>query len=208
MVLAQDCQAQSNKHADLSNYNENYMQLCYGDYFCYHHCCRNTRFLYAITMTIQQQYHPHVTIPRHPRRSPLGETAGLDCYLLKPTRPPAACRRPNPQIPNDSQVSLGPRGIYHCLMTHWIMGKTRFLILWISRHSPSLDRPSGAVKPTSKGKKNERIQRWPGRKPNHLQQDGMQPTCINCHPITNHILYLQLYIYMWSIYIWLYMYTI
>ena len=70
MVLAQDCQAQSNKHADLSNYNENYMQLCYGDYFCYHHRSRNNRFLYAITMTIQQQYHPHVTIPRHPRRRP------------------------------------------------------------------------------------------------------------------------------------------
>ena len=38
----------------------------------------------------------------------------------------------------------------------------------------------------------------------------MQPTCVNCHPITNHILYLQLYIYIafysciyiWSIYIY------
>ena len=87
-----------------------------------------------------------------PRRSPLGETAGLDWYLLKPTRPPAACRRPNPQIPNDSQViprwfpgdsQVIPRWFpgdsqvilrchwviggfitfYHRLMTHWIMGK-------------------------------------------------------------------------------------
>ena len=110
-----------------------------------------------------------------------------------------------PMIPNDSQVSLGPRGIYHCLMTHWIMGKTRFLILWISRHSPSLDRPSGAVKPTSKGKK-QRTDPEMTRKETQPSSAGWYAT--NMHQLSSyhksHIIFTIIYIYMWSIYIWLY----